>query len=124
MEPRHAQRATPEEQLYGRPAATELLEAAREFLQNEVMPATTGHVQFHTRVTIRVLDTVMRQLEFGSAHVAAQAETLDSLGFSDSWELVEAIRAGQFDERIPELATALRPEVRAKLEVADPRYID
>lgn len=121
---RQSTREQREEQLYGRPTSVELLEAACEFLRTEVMAATEGHVQFHTRVTIRVLETVKRQLELGSEHVARQAQTLASLGFDDSWELVDAIRGGAFDERIPELAAALEPEVRAKLEVADPRYID
>lgn len=112
-----------EEQLYGHPTAVELLEAACEFLRNEVMAATEGHIQFHTRVTIRVLETVRRQLELQSEHISRHIETLATLGFADSWALVDAIRAGTFDERIPELAAALEPEVRAKLEVADPRYI-
>ncbi|MGH9094385.1 MAG: hypothetical protein ACRDXE_04430, partial [Acidimicrobiales bacterium] len=53
--------------LHGRPTAFELVMAAREFLADEVLPATEGRVQFHTRVTIRVLDTVARQLERGRA---------------------------------------------------------
>src|SRR5206468_9255181 len=35
--------------LHGRPTATELLAAAQEFLIGDVMPATQGRVQFHTR---------------------------------------------------------------------------
>lgn|ERR1035437_824823 len=110
--------------LHGRPTVAELVLAAREFLADEVLPATEGRVQFHTRVTIRVLDTVVRQLELGSAHAAAHAERLADLGYASDQGLVDAIRAGHHDAGISELAAALEPDVRAKLEVADPRYLD
>lgn len=111
-------------ELYGRPTASELLVAAREFLAGEVMAATEGHVQFHTRVTLRVLDTVLREMELAPRHLAEHGHRLDDLGYRSDWELVEAIRQGVFDGLIAELAGRLEPDVRAKLEVADPRYID
>ena len=37
--------------------------------------------------------------------------------------LTEAIRAGRYDADISGLAAALEPDVRAKLEVADPCYL-
>ncbi len=114
----------PEVELYGRPTASELLVAAREFLANEVMPATEGHVQFHTRVTLRVLDTVLREMDLGPRHLEEHGHRLADLGYGSDWELVEAIRRGVFDDRISELAGRLEPDVRAKLEVSDPRYID
>lgn len=116
--------ADPEVVLYGRPTAVELLEAAREFLDEEVMAATEGRIQFHTRVTVRVLDTVIRQIRLAPAHLDAHAERLRALGYDSSWQLVDGIRAGRYDERIAELARQLEPDVRAKLEVADPRYVD
>ena len=38
------------EGLHGRPTAAELVEAVREFLENDVFPEAEGRVQFHTRV--------------------------------------------------------------------------
>lgn len=109
--------------LYGRPTASELLEAAREFLQDEVFPATEGRTQFHTRVAVRVLDTVIRQMELGPSHLQAHGERLAALEYGSDWDLVHAIRHGQYDSRIGELARVLADDVRAKLEVADPRYL-
>ena len=109
--------------LYGHPSMLELVEATREFLADEVFPATEGRVQFHTRVSIRVLDTVARQIRLGAAHLADHADRLASLGYASDRELVEAIRAGHFDQRIGELAAVLEEDVRSKLEVADPRYL-
>ncbi len=109
--------------LHGHPTAVELVEAAREFLAEEILPATEGAAQFHTRVTIRVLDTVARQLQLGRAQSVEHAERLAALGYATDQDLVDAIRAGHHDAKISELAAALEPDVRAKLEVADPRYL-
>ncbi len=37
-----------------RPSTAELVAAVREFLERDVMPATEGRVQFHTRVAVNV----------------------------------------------------------------------
>jgi hypothetical protein len=108
--------------LHGRPTVLELLDAAREFLANEVLPATEGSVQFHTRVTVRILDTVVRELELGPEQADRHAALLARLGYQSDRQLVEAIRAGRHDARLSELAGALLPDVRARLEVANPLY--
>lgn len=108
--------------LHGRPTVAELLVAVREFLAGEVFPVTEGYVRFHTRVAVRVLDTILRELEFGAAQEEAHSQRLAALGYDTDWELIEAIRAGRHDADIGGLAAALEPDVRAKLDVADPRY--
>lgn len=50
---------------HGRPTASELLEAVREFLTGQVMPASSGQLAFHTRVAANVLGIVARELELG-----------------------------------------------------------
>jgi hypothetical protein len=109
--------------LHGRPTVAELLVAVREFLAGEVFPATEGYVQFHTRVAVRVLDTILRELELGPAQDEAHSQRLAALGYGTDRELIEAIRAGRYDADITGLAAALEPDVQAKLEVADPRYL-
>jgi aminoglycoside phosphotransferase (APT) family kinase protein len=51
---------------YGRPTASELLEAVREYLLDSVMPATSGQVAFHGRVAANALAIVARELELGT----------------------------------------------------------
>jgi aminoglycoside phosphotransferase (APT) family kinase protein len=51
---------------HGRPTASELLDAVREFLTGQVMPATTGQLAFHARVAANVLGIVARELELGA----------------------------------------------------------
>jgi aminoglycoside phosphotransferase (APT) family kinase protein len=50
---------------HGRPTASELIEAVREFLVAEVMPATSGQLAFHARVAANALGIVARELELG-----------------------------------------------------------
>jgi aminoglycoside phosphotransferase (APT) family kinase protein len=50
---------------HGRPTASELLQAVREYLTTQVMPATTGQLAFHARVAANALGIVMRELELG-----------------------------------------------------------
>jgi Domain of unknown function (DUF6285) len=109
--------------MHGRPTAEELVEAVREFLEKDVMAATEGRVQFHTRVAINALNTVHRELQFGAAQQAAHDARLRALGFADDAELARAIRAGETDDRYEEIKAAVFATVVDKLEVANPKYL-
>jgi uncharacterized protein DUF6285 len=50
---------------HGRPTASELLDAVRGFLTDQVMPATTGQLAWHARVAANALVIVARELELG-----------------------------------------------------------
>jgi hypothetical protein len=106
------------------PRAAALLEAVREFLQADVMAATDGRVQFLTRVCVNVLATVERELQLGAAQAAAHAEGLARLGLHDERALADAIRSGALDARLDEVTAFVRDTVRAKLEVANPGYLE
>jgi len=80
---------------YGRPTASELLEAVREYLLDSVMPATSGRVAFHGRVAANVLAIVARELELGTFPADA---VLADKGLADA--------------------------VAARLAVANPKYFD
>jgi hypothetical protein len=51
---------------HGRPTASELLDAVREYLTDQVMPATTGQLAWHARVAANALAIVARELELGA----------------------------------------------------------
>ena len=44
---------------HGRPTASELLDAVREFLTGQVMPATTGQLAFHARSKYGIASTAL-----------------------------------------------------------------
>jgi len=100
---------------YDRPTPAELVQAVREFLERDVMTATTGRVQFHTRVAINALGMVERELGAAASANAARDEQA---------RLAAQIRAGALDDRLDEVRTEVREQVRAKLLVANPGYLD
>ena len=64
--PRPAGTGQPSPAPYGRPTATELLEAVREYLLGSVLPQTSGQLSFHARVAANAVAIVLRELELGS----------------------------------------------------------
>ena len=105
------------------PSAEALVEAVREFLERDVLDATEGRVKFHTRVAINVLGMVEREIALGAAQTKAHADGLRRLGFATEAELAAAIRDGSVDDRTRDVLDFLWETVRAKLEVANPRYL-
>jgi len=116
--------------LHDRPSAAELVAAVREYLERDVMTATEGRVAFHARVAVNVLGMVERELELGAAQDAEERARLVALLGQDGSvrELTEAlahgIRDASLDAPWSELVESVRGTVRAKLEVANPRYLD
>jgi hypothetical protein len=106
------------------PSAKQLVEAVREFLERDVMAATSGRVQFHTRVAVNVLRMVERELALGPGQEAAHAAGLAALGFASDAALSAAIRDGSLDgERLGEVAAFVVRTVTDKLAVANPGYV-
>lgn len=95
--PRPAGLPRPAPDDYGRPTSSELIDAVREFLISQVMPATTGQLAFHARVAANVLGIVAREIELELGG-AAPGPALDDAGLAD--------------------------QVAARLAVANPRYFD
>jgi hypothetical protein len=112
-----------------RPDAHELVTAVREFLERDVMPATEGRVQFHTRVAVNVLGMVERELTLGPGlepgERARAAAILGHDGTADALEqeLAAAIRSGAVDDRLDAVRDHVRATVREKLLIANPRYL-
>jgi aminoglycoside phosphotransferase (APT) family kinase protein len=102
--PRVTGAARPAPAPYGRPTASELLEAVREFLTGQVMPASTGQAAFHTRVAANVLAIVAREIELGA--IPPQS------GAAGAHAGPAGAHAG------------LAETVAARLAVANPRYFD
>ena len=109
---------------HDRPTNAELVEAVREFLERDVMAATEGRVQFHTRVAVNVLGMVEREIELGQAQADAHQARLDALGYEDDAALAAAIRSGDVDDRYAEVKAAVLDTVIDKLKVANPKYLE
>ena len=108
---------------HGVPTAAELAQAVREFLEEEVMPATEGRLRFLARVAAYAVAQIERELESGPELARAHAARLAELGVRDDRELCAAIRDGSLDDRMDELRAAVRASVVEKLRIANPRHL-
>jgi hypothetical protein len=80
-----------------RPTAAELLEAVQKFLQDEAVPALSGHLQYQARVAANVVGIVGREIAFEDRHLRGE------------WERLRELLGGE--EALPES----REEAREKL---------
>ncbi len=104
------------------PSAGELLDAVRDFLETDVVPATSGRVRFHARVAANAVAIVGRELATADSMAAAHQARLARLGMATDTELADAIAAGRLDDRLDEVADLVRDAVADKLAVANPTY--
>jgi hypothetical protein len=96
-----------------RPTASELVEATREFLEQEVLPTLADRrLRFRALVAINALGIAQRELDSADPGVLSPEQAA---------ALARRIRGGD----VPEGARALlEREVAAKLRIASPRYLD
>ncbi len=112
-----------------RPTAAELVQAVREFLERDVLAATEGRVQFHTRVAVNALGMIERELTEGPAFAEAERTRAAALLGHDAdarvleRELAAGIRDGSLDDRLDAVREHVRATVREKLLVANPGYL-
>ncbi len=112
-----------------RPTAAELVQAVREFLERDVLAATEGRVQFHTRVAVNALGMIERELTDGPTFVEAERSRAAALLGHDAdartleRELAAGIRDGSLDDRLDAVREHVRATVREKLLVANPGYL-
>ena len=108
----------------GIPTATELAASVREFLQDEVMPATSGRLSFLARVAANTMAALEREITLGPAYALNQRARLQELGFADDRELAAAIREGGLADRTDEVFAALRAGAVENLRISNPRHLE
>lgn len=122
-----------------RPTAGELLRAARDFCENELIPQLSGRLRFHARVLQNVLGILEREWADEEDAVRAEWHRLSGLlgerddappafgslrqGVRDrNAELARRIRAGDLDDRWDEAVAAVYETTLSKLAIANPRH--
>ncbi|MEZ5123574.1 MAG: DUF6285 domain-containing protein [Solirubrobacterales bacterium] len=108
--------------MFQEPTVTEMLDAIREHLLDEVVPETSGSVRYHARVSANLLAIIARQLDAGAAQEASVAGLLDELGCRSEAELAARVRAGELPIS-PPIVAAARAIAEAELAVNNPRYL-
>ena len=106
------------------PDARELVEAVRDYLQDDLGPRTEGRDRFILRVAANALSIAAREIAALPADAAAHAERLAALGVESEQALSTAISDGSLDDRRADLADVLWATTLDKLAVANPGYRD
>ena len=126
-----------------RPSAIELLEAAAQFIEREIVPNTEGQRQFQSRVVANVMRIVAREIQSGETMMRDEVDELARLlgepkphlhssgdvrdaGIRMMEKLSERIRAGDADagpfrEQVMQLTRRL---VEDKLKIDNPRFLE
>jgi alcohol dehydrogenase class IV len=126
-----------------RPTSIELLEAAADFVDRELVPNIEGARQFQARVVANVLRIVAREIQMEDPAVRTEVKALARLLGRDAphlhslddlrdasrsmgEELSALIRAGKADHptRRAEVLAVVRQSVEDKLRIANPRYLE
>jgi len=108
---------------HDRPTASELLQAVKEWMEQDLMAGVDGRLAFHVRVAMNMLDIVDREITLGAPMEVRHEEVLQGLGVASDAELSYKIRMGEWDTDFPQLLEALRPVVEDKVRVANPKYL-
>ena len=126
-----------------RPTSIELLEAAADFVDREIIPAIEGARQFQARVVANVMRIVAREIQMEDPAVRIEVKALARLLGRDAphlhslddlrtasasmgAELSTRIRAGDADSGSwrAEVLSVVKQSVEDKLRIANPRYLE
>jgi alcohol dehydrogenase class IV len=126
-----------------RPTSVELLEAAADFVDREIVPAIEGARQFQARVVANVMRIVAREIQMEDLAVRVEVKALARLLGRDAphlhslddlhkasasmgEELSARIRTGDADsgQWRAEVLSVVRKSVEDKLKIANPRYLE
>ena len=126
-----------------RPTSVELLEAAADFVDREIVPAIEGARQFQARVVANVMRIVAREIQMEDPAVRVEVKALARLlgrdaphlhslddlrkaSASMAEQLSARIRAGDADSGSwrAEVLNVVRQSVEDKLKIANPRYLE
>jgi len=106
------------------PTAEQMLAAVGDWLSNDLIPTLDGAQRYHARVAANMLSIVGRELQFGHDHRRTHLARLAEFGVADDAELATAIRTGQMDDRLDEVAVAVKACLLDELSVNNPGYTD
>jgi alcohol dehydrogenase class IV len=126
-----------------RPTAIELLEAAAQFIDRDIVPVTEGTRKFQARVAANVMRIIAREISLDESQLREEVALLASLlghprptqenltqlreaAVKLNAELGEKIRAGESDAGgwRADVLRVVRKLVEDKLRIANPRYLD
>ena len=109
---------------HDRPTARELLEAVAEWMGRDLPQHLDPRTAFHARVARNILEMVSREIDTAVESSRAQEAAWTALGVRSNEQLSDLIRKGVFDSDLAGLIGVLRPVIRHKVWVADPKWLE
>ncbi|MGY6499454.1 MAG: phosphotransferase family protein [Acidimicrobiales bacterium] len=106
------------------PTAAVLLDAVRRHLSADVSARSSGRDRFLARVAANLIGIAERELVLGPIQDAGHRVRLATFGVASDAEWGAAIRSGDLDDRLDQVAAELFARSLDKLAVANPRYRD
>jgi hypothetical protein len=113
-----------------KPEPTQLLDAAIDYLERELVPTLAGYHRFQCRVVVNVLAQVRRELTLAPSQAQAERARLTALLGHDgerdplSRELAARIRAGEQALDDPALLEHLRLSLVEALRINNPKWLE
>ncbi len=112
------------------PDLPELIRTSRDFIER-VTPKLEGEDRYHALCSTFLLEIALRELTGWAPQVSDDDERLRAL-LGDpqrpldclTADLSAAIRSGDYDDRMPELLSALIAHVESKVRVTKPAFLD
>jgi len=111
------------------PRAADLLLTARTSLLEELLPHLPSAQHYIALMIANAMAIASREQQAGNGLDDARHVLLDRVALdadrapTDSAELCRALRSGQLDWQLTHLGKALRDDVMARLQVANPKYL-
>ncbi|MFV3411191.1 DUF6285 domain-containing protein [Pseudomonas sp. NY15436] len=111
------------------PRAADLLMMARTSLLEELLPHLPSAQHYTALMIANAMAIASREQQAGTALDQARHTLLDQVALdadrapANSSELCESLRSGHLDWQLTHLSKALRDDVVARLQVANPKYL-
>jgi hypothetical protein len=102
------------------PSASEIIQAAREFLEQHQGEFTSQRTRFHAKVTINALAMVQRELDAGTGATSHYIAERSALGYESEVDLALAIRDGRVATDDPAVRSLLEEGARLRIAVVNP----
>ena len=102
-------------------SAAELIEAAVEYLSNDVVPAALGAEKFQARIAANDLSIANRIITLGPHYQSRAQQRLQAIGLTDG-EFIEHLNTGTLDWRKASVLSHLRLNCLERLSMHQPKY--
>ncbi len=108
---------------YDAPSAHQLIEAVKLFIAEGLDGEISQTQKWKLRIASNALGIASREIQNISEDRKAFKDFLNGFNMDSEKELSDALRNGEFDQKLEDIHIKLIPLIRRKLLVANPSYL-